>query len=282
MQAYFARVDLAAYREQQQQIAEHLKENPPPRAATPPSARAVGRPKVKRSVDAVLASAAAADALAEHADSKRGKYTRWFNEPLLVNDILKAHAETGGSARATVALLQKHASDNRFERLSHSTVASWFDESGKLLAKHQAALDYGRAHATSVGRFPALQAAPGAEDAICDILLQLRASGTPLNSHTIRWVMQAVLQDKCPALLQQLKLSQPFISNWVRGHPRLQYRWRARTTAASKLPDNWEEQGICMAQRVAATMQLHKVRNICSLLRQENCHKCSFVASLSS
>lgn len=265
MQAFFARVDLAAYREQQQQIAEQLKENPPPRAVLPPPTRAVGRPKIKRTADAVLASAAAADALVAQAESKRGRYTRWFNEPLLVNDILKAHAETGGSARATVALLQKQASDDRFERLSHSTVASWFDKSGNLLARHQAALDYGRAHATSTGRSPAMLAEPAAEDAICDILLQLRASGTPLNSHTIRWVMQAVLQDKCPELLQQLKLSQSFISTWVRGHPRLQYRWRARTTAASKLPDNWEEQGICMAQRMAATMQLHKVRFIRSL-----------------
>jgi len=275
MQAFFARVDLAAYREQQQQIAEHLKENPPPRAAASLSVRAVGRPKVKRSVDAVLESTADAAAVAEHAKSKRGRYTRWFNEPLLINDILQAHAQTGGSARATVALLQKHASDNRFERLSHSTVVSWFDKSGQLLAKHQAELDAGRAHATSIGRCPAFQAAPDAEDTICDILLQLRSSGTPLNSHTIRWVMQAVLQDKCPALLQQLKLSQAFISNWVRGHPRLQYRWRARTTAASKLPDDWEQQGICMAQRVAATMQLHKVSNNCSLLEQENCSQSS-------
>jgi hypothetical protein len=262
MQAFFSRVDLAAYREQQQLIAAQLKENPPPRAAAPLPPRSVGRPKLKRSADAMLADAATADALAQQADSKRGKYTRWFNEPLLINDILNAHAKNGGSARATVKFLQKHASDDRFARLSHSTVASWFDKHGQLLSTHQAALEHGRELSHAGGQSPALQAAPDAENAICDILLQLREAGTPVNSHIIRWVMQAVLQDKCPALLQQLKLSQAFISNWVRNHPRLQYRWRARTTAASKLPDDWEAQGVCMAQRIAALMQLYKVRNM--------------------
>jgi hypothetical protein len=112
---------------------------------------------------------------------------------------------------------------------------------------------------TSSGRCPVLQAAPAAEDAICDVLLKLRQAGTPLNSHIIRWVMQAVIQDVYPALLNQLTLSQSYISAWVRNNPRLQFRWRARTTAASKLPDDWEEQGILMAQRMAAAMQLHKV-----------------------
>jgi len=80
----------------------------------------------------------------------------------------------------------------------------------------------------------------------------------PLNSHIVRWVMQAVLKNH-PEVQQQLSLSQQFISKWVRNNPRLQFRWRARTTAASKLPDDWAEQGIRMAQRMGATMQLHKV-----------------------
>jgi hypothetical protein len=256
MQAFFARVDLAAYREQQQAVADHLKEHPPPRSVP---VLAVGRPKQKRTAEDAVAGAAAADALGlQTPESKRGRYTRWFNSPF-INDIMHAHALMNGSARRTVQHLQKHAVDDRFARLSHSTVASWFDKDGNLLDNHRAELQAGRAHMTSVGRAPAFDAAPGAEDQICDILLQLRQAGTPLNSHIIRWVMLAVLQDRCPALLKQLKLSQQFISRWVRGNPRLQFRWRQRTTAASKLPDDWEDQGICMAQRMGATMQLYKV-----------------------
>ena len=150
MQAFFPRIDVAAYRQQQHDIAEQLKKHPAPRAVTPPPKRAVGRPKLKRSVEAVLATAAAADTLdLQVPDCKRGKYTRWFNSPW-INDILHAHVKNGGSARGTVEYLKKHAPDDRYQNLSH-------------------------------------------------------------------------------------------------------------TTAASKLPDDWEEQGIRMAQRMGATMQLHKV-----------------------
>lgn len=260
MQAFFSRVDLAAYREQQQAVANHLTEHPPPRAVTPPPKRAVGRPKLKRPAVEMLAAAAAADALdLQVPDSKRGRYTRWFNSPY-INDILHAHVLCGGSARHTVAHLRQHAPDERYEHLAHSTVAGWFDKEGKLLEKHQMELDAGRAADLHGGRTPAFHAVHGAEDTVCDNLLLLRKAGMPLNSHVVRWVMQAVLE-KHPAVLQQLTLSQQFISKFVRNNPRLQFRWRARTTAASKLPDDWEEQGIHMAQRMGAIMQMHKVRN---------------------
>jgi hypothetical protein len=257
----FPRVDLAAYREQQLQIAEQLKEHPPPRALTPPPKRAVGRPKQKRPAEEVLAAAAAADAL-QLPTLKRGKYTRWFSSPY-INDILHAHVANGGSARRTVAALQRNAPDNRFERLSHSTVASWFDNKGELLETHRAELEAGRALPTSGGLPPALQAAPGADDSICNHLLQLRKAGMPLNAHVVRWVMLAVLAEYPSVQLQQLKLSQQYISKWVRSNPRLQFRWRARTTAASKLPEDWEEQGIHMAQRMGAIMQMHDVSTHC-------------------
>jgi hypothetical protein len=262
MQGFFVRVDLAEYRQQQLIIAEQLKEHPPPRAITPPPKRSVGRPKLKRAAEDVLAASAAAQDVAATQENKRmrGQYTRWFNSPY-INDILHAHVQCAGSARGTVQNLQKHAPDDRYARLSHSTVASWFDKDGKLLAKHQQELDAGQAMPTYSGASPLMQATPGAEDEISDILLKLRSAGTPLNSLIIRWVMQAVVEKKCPALLQQLTLSQSFISRWVRSNPRLQFRWRARTTAASKLPDDWEDQGVRMAQRMGAIMQLHKVRN---------------------
>lgn len=263
MNAFFERVDKAAYREQMQQIADQLKEHPPPPAHTPTAKRGPGRPKLKRSAEEAVVAAAAAEALTNELSQNkraRGPYTRWFSSPY-INDILVAVARCGGSAhtRRAVQFLQKNAPDDRFDNLSHTTIMSWFDNSGKLVEKRQQELDAGCAM-THGGRSPVLQAAPGAEDAVCDILLKLRKAGTPLNSHIIRWVMLAVLQDKYPAVLSQLNLSQTYISSWVRGHPRLQFRWRARTTAASKLPDDWEEQGIRMAQRMGAAMQLHKVR----------------------
>src|ERR1700728_5034111 len=39
----------------------------------------------------------------------------------------------------------------------------------------------------------------------------------------------------------------------------MQYSWRVRTTPASKLPEDWREQGVEMAKRIAFFMQTYKV-----------------------
>ena len=87
----------------------------------------------------------------------------------------------------------------------------------------------------------------------------MRDAGTAINSHTIRWVMKAVIEERCPALIDlgYLTLSKTFISRWAR--EQLNWRWRAKTTAASKLPGDWEEQGIKMAMRIGANMEIYKV-----------------------
>jgi len=85
----------------------------------------------------------------------------------------------------------------------------------------------------------------------------MRAAGAPINCRVIRWVMLAVLQEANPALLLRYQLSQPFISRWAQ--QQLDWRWRARTTAASKLPADWEAQGVLMAKRIAAAMEMHDV-----------------------
>ena len=259
MQAFYARVDLAAYRQQQQATAKYLTEHPPPRAVTPPPPRAVGRPKKKRpAAEALAAAAEAADLAATQVNKRVRGHVRWFSSPY-ITDILHAHREQGGSARRTVDYLRAHAPDDRYAKLSHVTVHGWF-EHGKLKPQHQRELEDGFAHPNNAaGAASPLDAAAGASDAISDHLLQLRKAGMPLNSHIVRWVMQAVLKNH-PEVQQHLSLSQQFISKWVRNNPRLQFRWRARTTAASKLPDDWAEQGIRMAQRMGAAMQLHKVR----------------------
>ncbi len=108
MQRYFEKTDAYAHRLHVQQLADHLKEHPPPRAATPPK-RPPGRPPLKRPIADVLASAAAAaeSLAAASADSKkaRGPYTRWFNTEH-IDQIILAYARHG-SGRRTVAALVK-------------------------------------------------------------------------------------------------------------------------------------------------------------------------------
>ena len=103
-------------------------------------------PSVARLLATALSSeAASAEDNAERV-KKRGKYTQWFDSPFLPA-ILKAYREQGGSARKTVAFLRStDPSGTLYERLSHSTISSWFDN-GKLLQRFQQQYDEGVAAA---------------------------------------------------------------------------------------------------------------------------------------
>jgi DDE superfamily endonuclease len=270
----FARITADDAQQQRQRIAcqfaTELALHPP--APTQPK-RPVGRPKRERDAATVLAAGAAAGASSASVAasaaaaaaatvtpldgpvSKRGKYTNWFASPFLP-DILAAYSRCH-SARTAVTTLRRAHPDGRFARLSHATVSHWFDDQHRLLPTYQKQLQ--QHTAASRGRGPAsfFTQAPDAEKEIKRVLLQMRAAGAPLNCRVIRWVMLAVLQQSSPALLLQYKLSQQFLSAWAR--QQLDWRWRARTTAASKLPADWESQGVLMAKRIAATMEMHNV-----------------------
>lgn len=260
---------------QRQRIALQVASVPPP-----PLKRPVGRPKRPLSANEVLAAAARAAATKEDAaDSAilseqprkrpRGIYTKWFSSPF-IHDILQAYEASGFRPKVAVQRLQSHACDDRFARLTHSTIASWHDDENKLLPRFAEELQSGLAAERSNGRTRVLQEEPEIEAEIKRVLLQMRAAGTPLNTHVIRWVMHSIMQLRRPALLTHLSLSKSFISLWAR--EQLHWTWRARTTAASKLPADWEEQGIKMAMRIGANMEMHKV----SRMRMCCSHSCTF------
>lgn len=237
---------------QLQQKAELLKRGP-------------GRPKKLADAHHVLEiGAAAATSKEVHAlepAEKRGKYANWFASAY-IHDILHA-VQRMGSARKAVEWLQRSfprlptESAARFADLSESTVRSWYKD-GKLLPKFQQLLDEQKTAAPrGVWRERALAVDPAAEQRVKQILRTMRERGASINVLVIRHVMRAVLQADCPALLESLTLSKSFISSWAREE--LQYSWRTRTTAASKLPLDWRNQGIDMAKRIAYNIQVYKV-----------------------
>lgn len=269
-QLAFARITADEAQQQREHIAREFTNeralNPPICMATPQK-RPIGRPKREREVSEMLtapsvatshsAPAHAAPLAIEQPMNKRGKYTNWFASPLLVTDVIAAYARCHYSARTTVTSLRRQHKDGRFDRLSHSTVARWFDKQHRLLPKYQDQLDEHAASTRGRGFASFFAQAPQAEAEIKSILLQLREAGTPVNRFVIRCVMQSVLQEAHAPLLLKHTLSESFISSWAR--QQLDWRWRVRTTAASKLPADWEAQGIMMAKRIAANMQLHGV-----------------------
>jgi hypothetical protein len=224
------------------------EEHPPVQPAAALPKRGPGRPPKKREL------ATAAEEAPPAQKARTGVYTNWFSSPY-INDVLQALERHSYNVKRAVAALKQHAPDARYERLSDSTVRAWFEKgTHTLLPSFQQQLDANKA-LTRGSRPPQMSVA--VEEECKSVLLRLRDSGLPVNSHVIRWTLRAVFSKQSPQLLQNLRLSQQWISNWVRA--KLHWRWRARTTAASKLPIDWEQQGVQMAKRVAYRMGMNNV-----------------------
>jgi hypothetical protein len=210
--------------------------------------RGPGRPPQPRPLPLADAAAAAA---AQPVSQKR---VNWFSSPY-INDVLTAYRRYA-SAKLAIEFLKRSSVDGRFDSLSDSTVRAWFSKEDKmqLLPRFQAQFDEGRAAARG-GRVPMLPV--GVQEEVKRVLLQLRATGAAISTHVIRWTMRAVFHERDPSLLASLQLSQQWICGWVRDS--LEWSWRHRTTAASKLPLDWEEQGMLMAKRIAVKMVRHNV-----------------------
>jgi hypothetical protein len=233
--------------------------------------RGPGRPKKELSVDDVLAAAAAAiathseDGESDEQPAKRGKYTNWWTSPL-IHDILAAYQTQQHSGERAVAYLQRTyprlttEPHGRFDALAPSTVRSWHDSDGTLLPKFKAVLDTGPSAAPRGSGFLSMFTEhPDIEQAVIQVLSTMRDKGTVVNVAIIRFVMRTIILVRAPAseMLKENALSKSFISKWA--HQKLQWTWRVRTTAASKLPEDWRARGVEMAKRIACNMQIHKV-----------------------
>jgi hypothetical protein len=218
-----------------------------------PVKRPVGRPKRPHDPTSTLAPKEPA--------LKKAKHTDWFTSPY-INDILAEYKRCGYAARRTVERLRASAPDNRYSKLAHNTIMAWFDSAHQLLPHLQAKLQStSTALDRGTGPVKVFVDAPEVEVEIKRLLLKMRVAGAAINSHMIRWVMRAVIEERCPALINlgYLTLSKTFVCRWAR--EQLGWRWRVKTTAASKLPGDWEEQGVRMAMRIGAHIGLHKVSN---------------------
>jgi hypothetical protein len=236
----FAPITAAAAAEQRTSLALKWLEEHPPEAASTTTVqpkRGPGRPAKKRGLS--LEQAAAIKPAEKKA--RTGKYTNWFST-VFIADIMQALRRHKFSAKKAVADLKKVDPDGRYARLSDSTVRAWFDKENVLLPRFQEQLKAGIAAARSSGRPAHLTAA--LEEECKAMLLKLRSTGMPVNTHVIRWTLQAIFRQRDPSLLENEKftLSRQWICWWVRKE--LKWRWRARTTAASKLPLDWEDQGV--------------------------------------
>ena len=229
--------------------------------------RGPGRPRKAADAHVMLAAASSSDSAAAVPPAKRGKYNNWFASPY-IHDILDAYRKHGHSSCRAVDYLQRTfprldtEAAARFADLREVTLRSWHDQDGVLLERYQQLLVDAKAAPRGGGYERLLGGYPAVNERVKRILLQMRERGAVVNVLVIRFVMRSVVEADADHLMECMKFSHGFISQWAR--EQLGWSWRAGTTPASKLPSDWEESGVLMAKRIALNMQIHKVRSTCT------------------
>jgi hypothetical protein len=212
--------------------------------------RPVGRPPLKR----VLAVADQSKVQEKEERVGKRRYTQWFATGL-IDEILCVYGQCGRSPTATVRTLQLRG--DLYADLNESNIRSWFEKDGTLKESYCNLLA-ARQYNTHAPRDSVFTDHADVEQKIKTVLLKMRngeKSGLCVNIATIRWVMQSHIRDV--AGLEHLTLSKAFISRWA--NTVMGWSFRRGTTAASKLPVDWEAQGKRMAMSIASHMSSYGV-----------------------
>jgi hypothetical protein len=155
-----------------------------------------------------------------------------------------------------------------YDRLSRSTLDSWIVDLGPVRGKalkpdvertvevmgtYEPEEVFRGRMGLNRGNAKALEGQEELEKELVQLLHSMREAGQPLNSAVIQAVMKGVIEAKAPQLLRsyggQWEVSRAWVKRWV-GNA-LDWTFRAPTTAAQKLPKDWEMQVDHLAYRAA-------------------------------
>lgn len=282
MQRFLIQLTPAQVEQQHQRLADEVAAAAAAVAAAAAAAaarappRGPGRPRSATSVT-TLASACSPSSSDDDADdaaavhSRKRGYTPWLTSDSfhLIHDAVRRRQSFRGAVRDLQQRFprlptQQHGT---FDLLHAATLRHWYsrDSTRAITLKHE----YERFLGSSavVASAPSLAGGggpqswwkehPEATQAIQTALQALRdedRAGIAVGLRLVRWTVAAVAEK---LQLPDPPLSNSSLSQFVHRH--LNWTWRCRTTAAGKLPDDWQAQGTQMAQRIAVHIELSEV-----------------------
>ena len=146
-----------------------------------------------------------------------------------------------------------------YNSLARSTMYEWFHPNGELKKNYKRCVKLGMYFDKASQHCPILSAYPVLRDEICNVFREQRASGQPLSIGIIQPFIKALIQKREPQLFEdeEFKVS----TKWTRVFIKFELNWsyRAATTTAGKLPDDFELQGLTMVQRCVYFIKVHNI-----------------------
>lgn len=280
MQRFLTRLTTEQAEQQHRRLADEIAAATAATAAVAAArapARGPGRPRSVASVTTLVSACSpsssddddddAAAATAAPASRKRG-YTAWLASDSfhLIHDAVRRRQSFRGAARDLQQRFPRLPTQQQgqFDLLRASTLRTWYTRDGTRTIKLKPEFE------RFLGPCNALQTIPGgsgppswweqhpdATRAIREALRALRdeeRAGIAVGLRLVRWTVAAIAEK---LQLPDPPLSNTSLSRFV--HRELNWTWRCRTTAAGKLPEDWQAQGTQMAQRIAVHIEIGAV-----------------------
>jgi hypothetical protein len=214
--------------------------------------RLVGRPR--KELVAVLHTHKVEE---EEPRSKKAKvrrpYTNWF-VPSLWEPIFAAVKQHRNLTSALHYLQSKYKKPGQscsvYDKLSRGSLYEWFTPTSELKEGYKNYVYLGTSTFTSGSQHsPILEHYPQLREKIVTILKTHRDVGHPLYASSIQGIIKAIIRKEEPILLSNTSRTGFKVGlKWTRAFIKTELHWtyRVATTAAQKLPSNWEVQVLRM------------------------------------
>lgn len=189
-------------------------------------------------------------------DVPRSKATRkkWWDNPLDFDEIVDTVRHCKGYYPAVRELQKKNFA--KYKSLNESTIRNWFVKNAEGEYVLQARFyKYSRKYSCPehLGQKSTLSKYPDVKKKLVALLTALRDSGAPMDSSILRPVMRAVIKYHIPSVMKENGGKFDCSRSWVRKFlwQTMGMSFKKHTTAAQKMPKDWEQQWEYYILRIA-------------------------------
>lgn len=199
----------------------------------------------------------------QHSQKRSQTYNKWFSKDLFpsIQQAVRRYGRTQQAIDFLEIGFRTPGGPSPYQKLGRSSLYDWFDERGELKDNYKEAAALGYHTMKQDQNMPILENYPQIRDELVSNLQRMREAGQTLLISIVQPILKGMIEALAPHLLNDRPGGFKVSKQWTNEFMRIYMNWTIRkgTTAASKLPIDWIEQGLKMNYRVAYLAKLYNI-----------------------
>ena len=179
----------------------------------------------------------------------------WFTVDLFppIQEAVKRYGRTQAAIHYLEIAFRTPGGPSPYKKLGRSSLYDWFDEKGELQANYKETKNLGHHPKKQDQNLPILENYSHVRDQFVSKLQKMRKAGQTLLISIVQPILRGMFEALAPQLLDDRPGGFIVSRQWTNEFMKVYINWTIRkgTTAASKLPLDWMEQGLNMNYMVA-------------------------------